>query len=137
MNNCSRGILGGLSIPSEIVVGHPSHMFTSPSAKPAWKEGRLPWAPSAAPPQVGCPHGIVDEDVQPWLRAPRKAVAKASRGQTGQVQGHEDDFIVPTLLWSGKKWPVICTLFFLLPRHQILRAQLLLLTPSTKIYPRH
>lgn len=112
-------------------------MFTSPSAKPAWK-GRLA-APGTLPPlrRLASLTSIVDEDVQPWLRAQEGSGKGPHGGQTGQVQGHEDDFIVPTLLWSGKKWPVIHTLlFFLLSKHQILRVQLLL-TPSTKIFPRH
>lgn len=46
----------------------------------------------------------MDEDVQPWLRVQEGSGKGPHRGQTGQVQGHEDDLIVPGLLWSGKGW---------------------------------
>lgn len=108
-------------------------MFTRPSAKPAWK-GRLPLGTLLPPRRSAALTGIVDEDVQPWLGAQEGSGKGPHGGQTGQIQGHEDDFIVPTLLWSGKKWPVIRTLlFFLLPRHQILRVQLLLLRSAPGI----
>ena len=82
-----------------------------------------PWPPTAPLHGLLPLTGIVDEDVQPWLRAQEGSGKGPHGGQTGQVQGHEDDLIVPTFLWSGKGWAVIC---IPLPKRQILRVQPLL-----------
>lgn len=68
-----------------------------------WLEGTVAHPP---PPLQGLLPltGIVDEDVQPWLRAQEGGGKGPHGGQTGQVQGHEDDLIVPTFLWGSKGW---------------------------------
>jgi hypothetical protein len=84
-------------------MGHPSHVSTGPWQGPNGG-GNCSWPPTT-PLQGLLPlTSIMDEDVQPWLRAQEGSGKGPHRGQTGQVQGHEDDLIVPTLLWSGKGW---------------------------------